>query len=65
VTVYDGTGSVANAEDPHTPSVHKSLPMMASSCPGWVCYAEKTSQGALPYIATTKSPQQVQAVIII
>ncbi|KAG2444101.1 hypothetical protein HYH02_009043 [Chlamydomonas schloesseri] len=34
------------------------LPMMASSCPGWVCYAEKT-HGAkvIPYMSTTRSPQ--------
>ena len=33
--------------------------MLASHCPGWVCYAEKTQPQALPYIATTKSAQQV------
>jgi hypothetical protein len=26
---------------------------------GWVCYAEKTSQQALPYISTAKSSQQI------
>lgn len=40
------------------------LPMLASSCPGWVCYAEKTVPQALPYIATTKSPQQIAAVVL-
>jgi len=37
------------------------LPMLASACPGWVCYAEKT-QGAwvLPHISSAKSPQAVQ-----
>ncbi len=34
------------------------LPMLASACPGWVCYAEKTHGSyILPYISTTKSPQ--------
>ena len=28
-------------------------------CIGWVCYAEKTSPQALPYIDTTKSAQQI------
>ena len=29
------------------------LPMLASACPGWVCYAEKThGDHVLPYIAT-------------
>ncbi|XP_074648375.1 cytosolic Fe-S cluster assembly factor narfl-like [Tubulanus polymorphus] len=36
------------------------LPMLASACPGWVCYAEKTHGSyILPYIGTTKSPQQI------
>lgn len=41
------------------------LPMLASACPGWVCYAEKT-QGAyiLPYISTTKSPQQIMGTLV-
>ena len=34
------------------------LPMLASACPGWVCYAEKTHGSyILPFISTTKSPQ--------
>lgn len=34
-------------------------------CPGWVCYAEKT-QGSyvLPYISSTKSPQQVMGSLV-
>ncbi|RKP39177.1 iron hydrogenase [Dimargaris cristalligena] len=36
-----------------------SLPMLASACPGWVCYAEKTHDYVLPYISKTKSPQQI------
>ncbi len=32
--------------------------MLASACPGWVCYAEKThGDYILPYISFTKSPQ--------
>ena len=34
--------------------------MLASACPGWVCYAEKTHGTAvLPNISTAKSPQAV------
>lgn len=41
------------------------LPMLASSCPGWVCYAEKTHGSyILPYISTTKSPQQIMGSLI-
>ena len=41
------------------------LPMLASACPGWVCYAEK-SQGAwvLPHINSAKSPQAVQGSLV-
>lgn len=41
------------------------LPMLASSCPGWVCYAEKTHGNfVLPYISTTRSPQQIMGVLV-
>ena len=40
------------------------LPMLASACPGWVCYAEKTHGQLLPFMSTTKSPQQVMGTIV-
>ncbi|XP_023949734.2 probable cytosolic Fe-S cluster assembly factor GI11683 [Bicyclus anynana] len=41
------------------------LPMLASSCPGWVCYAEKTHGNfILPYISSTKSPQQIMGSLV-
>jgi len=41
------------------------LPMLASACPGWVCYAEKTHGNfVLPYISTSKSPQAVMGTLI-
>lgn len=40
------------------------LPMLASACPGWVCYAEKTHAEMLPFIARGKSPQQVMGTLI-
>lgn len=42
----------------------KALPMLASSCPGWICYAEKTQPNAIPFIDTTKSPQQIAGSLI-
>ncbi|PKI84136.1 Nar1p [Malassezia vespertilionis] len=39
------------------------LPMLASACPGWVCYAEKAHTEMLPFIAQTKSPQQISGVL--
>ncbi|CAC5385014.1 Probable cytosolic Fe-S cluster assembly factor CPIJ010948,Probable cytosolic Fe-S cluster assembly factor narfl,Nuclear prelamin A recognition factor,Cytosolic iron-sulfur assembly component 3,Protein NAR1,Probable cytosolic Fe-S cluster assembly factor GJ13047,Probable cytosolic Fe-S cluster assembly factor v1g210509,Probable cytosolic Fe-S cluster assembly factor GM20417,Probable cytosolic Fe-S cluster assembly factor AAEL012261,Probable cytosolic Fe-S cluster assembly factor GF22738,Probable cytosolic len=41
------------------------LPMLSSACPGWICYAEKTHGSyILPYISTTKSPQQVMGSLV-
>ncbi|KAK8487458.1 hypothetical protein V6N11_076676 [Hibiscus sabdariffa] len=35
------------------------LPILSSSCPGWICYAEKQlGSYILPYISSVKSPQQ-------
>jgi hypothetical protein len=41
------------------PTIYGHTPMLASSCPGFVCYAEKSQARALPYISTTKSAQQI------
>lgn len=41
------------------PELGSNLPMLTSHCPGWVCYAEKTSPQAIPYMSTVKSPQQI------
>ncbi|XKL68470.1 hypothetical protein PGB90_003961 [Kerria lacca] len=41
-----------------------SLPMLASACPGWICYAEKTHGFLLPFISTTKSPQQIMGSLL-
>lgn len=43
----------------------KALPMLASACPGWICYAEKTHGSyIIPYISTTKSPQQMMGSLV-
>ncbi|CAG5897738.1 cytosolic Fe-S cluster assembly factor narfl [Menidia menidia] len=43
----------------------KSLPMLTSACPGWICYAEKThGEYILPYISTTRSPQQMMGSLV-
>ncbi|XP_051572866.1 cytosolic Fe-S cluster assembly factor narfl-like isoform X4 [Myxocyprinus asiaticus] len=43
----------------------KALPMLASACPGWICYAEKThGEFILPYISTTRSPQQMMGSLV-
>jgi iron only hydrogenase large subunit-like protein len=40
------------------------LPMLASACPGWICYAEKAHAEMLPFIARTKSPQQIMGTLV-
>lgn len=46
-------------------SPSKPFPLLSSSCPGWVCYAEKThGKFILPYIATTRSPQQIMGILV-
>lgn len=41
------------------------MPMISSSCPGWVCYAEKTHGNfILPFISTTRSPQQIMGMLV-
>lgn len=40
------------------------LPMLASACPGWICYAEKTHSEMLPFISRTKSPQQIMGTLV-
>lgn len=35
------------------------LPMLASSCPGFVCFVEKTVKDAVPNLCTVKSPMAI------
>nr|ADD38685.1 Probable cytosolic Fe-S cluster assembly factor GL21135 [Lepeophtheirus salmonis] len=40
-------------------------PILTSSCPGWICYAEKThGDWILPYISKVKSPQQIMGALV-
>lgn len=39
-------------------------PILASSCPGWVCYAEKTHPHVLPHISKVKSPQALMGTLL-
>lgn len=42
----------------------KNMPMLASACPGWVCYAEKAQGDLLPLLAATRSPQAMQGALV-
>ncbi|EWM20592.1 cytosolic fe-s cluster assembly factor narfl [Nannochloropsis gaditana] len=49
---------------PAPPPRHQALPMLVSECPGWVCYAEKTTPQVLPLLSTAKSPQQCLGTLV-
>lgn len=41
------------------------LPLLASECPGWVCFAEKTQgEKCLQYMSSVRSPQQIMGAIV-
>lgn len=44
-------------------STQPTLPMLASACPGWICYAEKTHGELIPLISKTRSPQQIAGIL--
>lgn len=35
------------------------LPVLASACPGWVCYAEKAQGDLLPLMSSVRSSQGI------
>ncbi|KAL1306881.1 hypothetical protein AAFC00_005528 [Neodothiora populina] len=39
-------------------------PVLASACPGWICYAEKTHPHVLPHISRLKSPQALAGTLV-
>jgi iron only hydrogenase large subunit-like protein len=42
----------------------KQIPMLASSCPGWICYAEKTHDFVLPFLSPICSEQQIMGHLV-
>ncbi|KAM0353500.1 hypothetical protein ACHAPU_001512 [Fusarium lateritium] len=61
-TLVLGADEVLNSSrsSPATPA----KPILASSCPGWVCYAEKTHPHVLPHISKVKSPQALMGTLL-
>ena len=58
--VYRAQQSAGGSED----KGRKTNTIMASSCPGWICYAEKREHKALPMISPVKSPQQIAGTLV-
>ncbi|EPY52015.1 iron hydrogenase [Schizosaccharomyces cryophilus OY26] len=50
----DSINNVASSK----PDAHAKLPMLSSSCPGWICYVEKTHSALIPHLSRVRSPQQ-------
>ncbi|OTB15991.1 hypothetical protein K445DRAFT_60202 [Daldinia sp. EC12] len=55
---------VLGAEEALSEQSQVSKPILTSSCPGWVCYAEKTHPHVLPYISKVKSPQALMGTLL-
>lgn len=45
-------------------SQQPSKPILTSSCPGWICYAEKTHPHILPHLSRLKSPQALMGTLL-
>jgi iron only hydrogenase large subunit-like protein len=45
-------------------SAQPSKPILTSSCPGWICYAEKTHPHVLPHLSRLKSPQALMGTLL-
>ncbi|KAL1585326.1 hypothetical protein WHR41_05821 [Cladosporium halotolerans] len=59
---------VASAEEVQqsldNPAEGQKKPVLNSTCPGWVCYAEKTHPHILPHLSKLKSPQALAGTLI-
>ncbi|KAI1386860.1 cytosolic Fe-S cluster assembly factor NAR1 [Hypoxylon trugodes] len=55
---------VLGAEEALDDGGNVAKPILTSSCPGWVCYAEKTHPHVLPHISKVKSPQALMGTLL-
>lgn len=62
ISLVMGADEVLGPKGSKTPQ--PSAPILASSCPGWVCYAEKTHPYALPHLSKVKSPQALMGTLL-
>ncbi|KAH6619243.1 iron hydrogenase [Chaetomium sp. MPI-SDFR-AT-0129] len=56
-------GPRGRGSDPEKPAA-VTPPILTSSCPGWVCYAEKTHPYVLPHLSRVKSPQALMGTLL-
>ena len=62
-SMLDGEKEVAGDEDGAAEKQPKK-PILTSSCPGWICYAEKTHPHILPHLSRLKSPQALMGTLL-
>lgn len=62
--VQDTIARRTTSSDTNGASNRPKLPILTSSCPGWICYAEKTHPHVLPHISRLKSPQALAGTMI-
>lgn len=48
----------------HHHNLKSEAPLLASACPGWICYAEKQKSSLIPTISKVRSPQQMTGVML-
>ena len=63
VSLVLGAEEVANTLSTSTSTALKK-PVLASACPGWICYAEKTQPHVLPHLSRLKSPQALTGTLL-
>ena len=44
--------------------LHMSIPVLSSSCPGFVCYVEKTTPKSIPYLSSVKSSMAIAGTLL-
>lgn len=55
---------VLGADEVRESSTAPTKPILTSSCPGWICYAEKTHPHVLPHLSRVKSPQALMGTLL-
>lgn len=61
-----GVCLAAGSEEVLRPTPERSVepPILASICPGWVCYVEKTHPHVIPHLSKLKSPQALTGTLL-
>ncbi|CZT48083.1 probable Cytosolic Fe-S cluster assembly factor NAR1 [Rhynchosporium secalis] len=54
----------ANGDEAGSATKQPKKPILSSSCPGWICYAEKTHPHILPHLSRLKSPQALMGTLL-